>query len=125
MLNIATNAVDACDENPGSKVAIGTHYDIAESLVRITIEDNGCGIPEEDLDKIFTLFVSHKGGRGTGLGLPVSQKIVKEHGGEIRVTSQVGKGSQFTIELPAVLPPTAEQGAVQDTSTGEIPRPSF
>ena len=80
---------------------------------------------EEDLDKIFTLFVSHKGGRGTGLGLPVSQKIVKEHGGEIRVTSQVGKGSQFTIELPAVLPPTAEQGAVQDTSAGEVPRPSF
>jgi two-component system, NtrC family, sensor kinase len=125
VLNIATNAVDACDENPDSKVTIATHYDIAESLVRITVEDNGCGIPEEDLDKIFTLFVSHKGGRGTGLGLPVSQKIVKEHGGEIRVTSQVGKGSQFTIELPAVLPPTAEHGAVQDTSTGEIPRPSF
>jgi signal transduction histidine kinase len=106
-------------------VKIATHYDVAESLVRITVDDNGCGIPEEDLDKIFTLFVSHKGGRGTGLGLPVSQKIVKEHGGEIRVTSQVGKGSQFTIELPAVLPSTAEQGAVQDTGTGEIPRPSF
>jgi signal transduction histidine kinase len=125
VLNIATNAVDACDENPGSKVTVGTHYDVAESLVRITVEDNGCGIPEENLDKIFTLFVSHKGGRGTGLGLPVSQKIVKEHGGEIRVTSQVGEGSQFTIELPAVLPSTDEQGAVKDTSDGKVPKPSL
>jgi len=125
VLNIATNAVDACDENPGSKVTIATHYDVAGSLVRITVEDNGCGIPEEDLDKIFTLFVSHKGGRGTGLGLPVSQKIVKEHGGDIRVTSKVGEGSQFTIELPAVLPPTAEHEEVGDTLDGQTRKPTL
>ena len=101
---------------------VSTDYDAAESLVRITIEDNGCGIPAEDLDKIFTLFVSHKGGRGTGLGLPVSLKILKEHGGDIRATSQVGKGSRFTLELPAVLPPAADQAAVQDTSAGQIPK---
>jgi light-regulated signal transduction histidine kinase (bacteriophytochrome) len=50
------------------------------------------------------VFVSRKGGRGTGLGLPVSQKILEEHGGRIRVESKLGEGSRFTIEFPATLP---------------------
>ena len=56
------------------------------------------------MEKIFTIFVSQKGNRGTGLGLPVSQKILKEHGGRIRVESQAGVGSRFILELPAVAP---------------------
>ena len=48
------------------------------------------------------MFVSKKGHRGTGLGLPVSQKILQEHGGEIRVESRFGEGSRFILELPAV-----------------------
>ncbi len=100
VLNIATNAVDACTENPEGKVILSTQFCPEESLIRIVVEDNGIGIAEEDLDKIFTIFVSHKGGRGTGLGLPVSQKILQEHGGKILVQSTPGKGSRFTIELP-------------------------
>ncbi len=122
VLNIATNAVDACEETPGSKVVVSTEYDAEQLLLRIIVADTGCGIPEEDLDKIFSLFVSHKGGRGTGLGLAVSQKILKEHGGEIRVTSRVGDGSRFTLELPAVFPPAADQAAVQDTNAGQVPK---
>ncbi|MBV8233564.1 MAG: HAMP domain-containing histidine kinase, partial [Planctomycetaceae bacterium] len=72
----------------------------AESLVTITVADNGVGIAEEDIGSIFQVFASTKGARGTGLGLPVSQKIIREHGGKIVVTSKVGKGSQFVIELP-------------------------
>jgi two-component system, NtrC family, sensor kinase len=53
------------------------------------------------LEAIFTVFVSRKGGRGTGLGLPVTRKIFEEHGGQVRVDSTVGKGSRFTLELPA------------------------
>ena len=67
---------------------------------RITVADNGVGIAEEDIGSIFQVFASTKGSRGTGLGLPVSQKIIREHGGKIVVTSKVGKGSQFVIELP-------------------------
>ena len=52
------------------------------------VEDNGIGIPPEDIENIFSLFVSHKGSRGTGLGLPVSEKIVKEHGGRITSTAR-------------------------------------
>ena len=69
----------------------------------------------EDLDKIFTIFVSRKGGRGTGLGLPVSQKIIKEHGGNIQVASQPGQGSRFTIELPALVP----NGPIHEASAGQ------
>jgi two-component system, NtrC family, sensor kinase len=119
VLNIATNAIDACDEREGGHVNVATEFLSDKSLVRITVEDNGCGIAPEDIDKIFAIFVSHKGGRGTGLGLPVSQKILKEHGGDIRVTSQLGSGSRFVLELPAnvALHPLGK------TSGGEIPNP--
>jgi signal transduction histidine kinase len=118
VLNIATNAIDACDETEGGHVSIATQYDAVEGMVRITVEDNGCGIAEEDIDKIFTIFVSHKGGRGTGLGLPVSQKILKEHGGDIHVTSQVGSGSKFVLELPAAISPTP-----LGRTTADMPNP--
>jgi signal transduction histidine kinase/pSer/pThr/pTyr-binding forkhead associated (FHA) protein len=118
VLNVATNAVDACEDNPEGKVSISTTYCPAEGLARIVVEDNGSGIAAEDLDKIFTIFVSHKGGRGTGLGLPVSQKILKEHGGSIRVTSEVGTGSRFTLELPAAV----SAPAIQETAASQ-PKP--
>jgi len=115
VLNVATNAVDACEDREHPEVTIATEYCPTESVVRVTVQDNGCGIPPEEIERIFTIFVSHKGGRGTGLGLPVSQKILKEHGGDIRVTSTLGSGSCFTLELPATTaPPAAAQ-------TGEIP----
>ena len=70
-------------------------------MARLKVEDNGAGISPEDMEAIFNVFVSRKGGRGTGLGLPVSQKILEEHGGEITVDSKIGKGSRFTLEFPA------------------------
>ena len=57
------------------------------------------GITPDDLEAIFNIFISRKGGRGTGLGLPVSRKIMEEHGGQILVDSQPGEGSTFTLEL--------------------------
>ncbi len=107
VLNVVTNALDACAESPAGKVTITTEYRAADARVCIAVADNGCGIPPDEIDKIFTIFVSHKGGRGTGLGLPVSQKILKEHGGDIHVTSEMGQGSTFTLELPATVPPPA------------------
>ena len=71
--------------------------------------DNGVGIDEADIASIFQVFASTKGSRGTGLGLPVSQKIVREHGGKIVVTSQLGQGSQF-VDRAADETPRAGQG---------------
>jgi signal transduction histidine kinase len=98
-------------------VEVRVAYDAAAGLVSVTVGDNGAGIPAEEIDQIFSLFVSHKGGRGTGLGLPVSQKIVKEHGGRIAVASRPGEGSRFTLEIPAVHPEGSTSGAKLDGKT--------
>ena len=103
-LNVVTNALDACDDAESGRVVVRSEYDAENQIARVIVEDNGIGIPREDLDNIFTIFVSRKGGRGTGLGLPVSAKILEEHGGRILVESTPGKGSRFTLELPAVPP---------------------
>ena len=65
--------------------------------------DNGHGIAADKIKEIFMPFVSTKGA-GTGLGLPVSRKILREHGGDILVPSQVGVGSKFTLRLPLKSP---------------------
>lgn len=100
ILNILTNAIDASEGVANPRVVVKTVYDPDSSSARITIADNGIGIDEEDLASIFQVFSSSKGSRGTGLGLPVSQKIIREHGGKIVVTSKVGQGSTFVIDLP-------------------------
>ena len=74
------------------------------NLVQIEIRDTGPGIAAEHMDKLFSPFMSTKKGRGTGLGLPVSQKILNEHGGRIAVESLPGQGACFTLEFPAVIP---------------------
>jgi two-component system, NtrC family, sensor kinase len=117
VLNVVGNAIDACEKQAGARIRVSTAHLPAESLLEVIVEDNGVGIPEEDLDKIFTIFVSHKGSRGTGLGLPVSQKILKEHGGQIRVESKTGVGSRFILELPAVSPDTAGPTMGADPAT--------
>ena len=101
ILNVVTNAVDACEKTLGGRILLATDYLAESGLARITIEDNGEGIAPEHLQKIFSLFESRKGSRGTGLGLPVSQKILREHGGEIRVESTPEVGSKFILEFPA------------------------
>lgn len=101
VLNVLTNALDACEKQPGAKVLVATDFD-PTGTARVIVTDNGPGIPPEEIDKVFSLFVSHKGSRGTGLGLPVTQKIVREHGGRVLVESQPGSGTTFTLELPVV-----------------------
>jgi signal transduction histidine kinase len=59
---------------------------------------------EETREKMFTLFFSSKGKKGTGLGLFISNRIIKQHGGKIFVSSTPGKGSKFTIKIPKIIP---------------------
>jgi signal transduction histidine kinase len=115
VLNVITNAIDACEKIEPGRVAVSTSYSPQTQRVSIAVVDNGEGIAPDDLKRIFSVFESRKGARGTGLGLPVSQKIVREHGGEIHVSSTLGAGSCFTLEIHAVLP-TAATG--RDTLTG-------
>jgi signal transduction histidine kinase len=107
ILNIVTNAIDACSDREAGRVEVSTQYSNTERMARVQVVDNGSGIEKEDIEKVFAVFVSRKGGRGTGLGLPVSQKILEEHGGRIRVESKVGEGSRFTLEFPATTPHTS------------------
>jgi signal transduction histidine kinase/pSer/pThr/pTyr-binding forkhead associated (FHA) protein len=114
VLNVVTNAIDAAAETKQAAcVNVSAHYSPQEGKVCVQVEDNGPGIPPEHMDKLFSPFVSFKGSHGTGLGLPVSQKIIHEHGGRIVVESTVGHGSRFRLEIPAVLSGTVTQTNTQ------------
>ncbi|MBW2341652.1 MAG: cache domain-containing protein [Deltaproteobacteria bacterium] len=104
LINLIINALDAMEQ--GSNILIATGISLSASDtgakgVEIAVTDTGCGISPEDLDKVFEPFFSTKEvGKGTGLGLAVSYGIVQRHGGTIRVQSEVGRGTTFTIWLP-------------------------
>jgi signal transduction histidine kinase len=100
VLNIVTNAIDACEGAENAQVVVKTDCDAEGLIARIAVSDNGVGIDEGEVHSIFQIFASSKGSRGTGLGLTVSQKIVREHGGKIVVSSTPGQGATFLIELP-------------------------
>jgi signal transduction histidine kinase len=97
LLNIISNAVDAVIDRDDPRVEINIR--IVQQFVEIRISDNGPGIPADQLDEIFKPFVSSKGARGTGLGLPVSRKTVREHGGD--VSAETGPaGALFVMTIP-------------------------
>jgi len=104
LLNIIINALDATE--PGDNITVSTGISLSagesgQKSIEVSIADTGCGIPPEHLDKLFDPFFTTKEvGQGTGLGLAVSFGIVHRHGGTIRVQSEVGRGSTFTIWLP-------------------------
>lgn len=104
LLNVVGNALDAVEDRPEPRVTVTTHIDREAGQACITVADNGVGIEPDRLADIFRPFVSTKGARGTGLGLAVSSKILREHGGEITVTSEPGQGSTFTLRLPLISP---------------------
>ena len=100
LLNIIGNALDAVEESKKPQVAVATKLDATGEWVLVVVVDNGVGIPPEKMQDIFKPFISTKGARGTGLGLAVSRKILREHGGDILVQSQPGKRTQFVLKVP-------------------------
>ena len=100
LLNLLQNAQASIGDNrEDGKITVTTES--KNSKVIISVRDNGCGIAENMLDKIFDPFVSTKPEiKGVGLGLSISYGIVKAHGGEIKIDSAVGNGSTFSIILP-------------------------
>jgi len=102
LLNLMSNAIDACifDTDKRKKWWVKVRTALDGETIIFEVSDNGCGMDEEVKRKLFTSFFSTKGGKGTGLGLLVTQKIVKEHGGTIEVKSKQGEGSTFTVKIP-------------------------
>jgi len=99
VLNLMTNAVDAM--SAGGTLTIRLER-TSPTRVSINVSDTGRGISPELLPRIFEPWVStKKPGQGTGLGLPIARDVVVAHGGSITVASEAGRGSSFTIELPA------------------------
>jgi two-component system NtrC family sensor kinase len=97
-INLLSNALDAL-ENGHNELRISTRQQGKE--VRVVVADNGKGIPPDKLKRIFEPFYTTKApGRGTGLGLSVSYRVIKQHGGNIQVESKPGGGTQFSVLLP-------------------------
>ncbi|MEJ3403799.1 ATP-binding protein [Rathayibacter sp. YIM 133350] len=99
--NLISNAINY--SLPGTRVGVGVKVD--DGAVEIAVTDQGVGIPEEDLDRVFERFFRVDDARarntgGTGLGLAIVKHAVANHGGDVRVWSQAGRGSTFTIRLP-------------------------
>ncbi len=101
LLNVMGNALDAMADTDEPKLLVQTLIEPDGRFIQIVVADNGSGIPADRIEDIFKPFVSTKGSRGTGLGLTVSRKILREHGGDILVQSEAGKGSRFILRLPA------------------------
>ena len=96
LLNILVNAIEAISGTSG-KLKISA-FTIGENAV-LTITDNGKGIPQQDINKLFEPFFTSKHG-GTGLGLTATHTIISKHDGTIKVLSEVNKGTSFIITLP-------------------------
>jgi nitrogen fixation/metabolism regulation signal transduction histidine kinase len=105
IINILENAVEAClSDQSKTNHRIDFKVGQKDNHICFEIADDGTGMDRETREKIFTLFFSSKGHLGTGLGLFIANKIVQQHGGNISVTSEPGRGSQFVVRVPTVLP---------------------
>jgi two-component system NtrC family sensor kinase len=103
LLNLVSNAIDACifDDATEKRWQIQVRTLLEDdNRIRVEVIDNGGGMSDEVKERLFTSFFSTKGGQGTGLGLLVTQKLIREHGGEITFASEEGEGSTFTVRLP-------------------------
>jgi signal transduction histidine kinase len=103
LLNLVTNSIDAVlgEDSSGTPKEVLLETTKTEGWgVEYKVTDNGCGMPDEVKEKLFTSFFSTKGATGTGLGLMITKKVVDAHEGVIQSETEEGVGSVFTIRLP-------------------------
>jgi histidine kinase len=120
LVNLVSNALDACEtsDKPDPEVIVRTRDD-GGSLV-LEVADNGTGIDYEIRKKVFTTFFSTKGsGKGTGLGLLTTRKIVQQHGGKVSFESTAGMGSVFRLEFPHDRLPRPREAGDTSPQTGD------
>lgn len=123
LMNLLANALEAVPEGSGS-ITVRLHYEEPDSRgpgspgeAHVMVIDNGPGIPKDRHATIFEPFQTSKGVRGTGLGLAVTKRVVEDHRGRITIESEPGKGSTFTLVLPAdpgrIIDPSATRGPMK------------
>jgi signal transduction histidine kinase len=96
--NLVSNAVDAMKSRPGGRVDVRAW--VADSILNLSVRDNGPGIPPEIKNRLFEPFVTHGKKGGTGLGLAIVKNVVKAHRGKISFETQARQGTEFLIRLP-------------------------
>ncbi|MFH1116518.1 MAG: ATP-binding protein [Pseudomonadota bacterium] len=110
--NLVSNALEACrnvNDSRRQQIVVGGCIEAGRLFLQVS--DNGSGMPPEVKEKLFNKFYSTKGGKGTGLGLVITRKVVEEHRGIIQVESAPGRGTTFTIEIP--VKPADTSGALK------------
>ena len=103
IINILENAVDACLRDiskPSHQILFSARQD--GNQIVFEVSDNGTGMDQETIERLFTLFFSTKGKEGTGFGLFIADRIIRKHGGSIEVKSKSGHGTQFRIKIPRI-----------------------
>ena len=106
LVNFLENAIDACtyDRSKDDHTVQFDALEVGNDRICFNIQDNGMGMDQETTEKMFTLFFTSKGSQGTGLGLFIANRVIRQHGGTIQVSSELRKGSQFQICLPRSKP---------------------
>lgn len=116
LLNVVQNAIDACDLGCVIKIRLTEN----EKNVKISVIDDGEGIDPKKINVIFKAFATTKGQLGTGIGLPVTRKVMREHGGDVEVSSSLGHGSQFTLWMPIRRSRSEPGPSISDTTMHPI-----
>ena len=112
ILNLIKNAIQAMPEGKTDpRITISTYME--SDMVKVSVQDNGCGMTEDQMSKIFEPYYTTKSS-GTGLGLTVLFKIMKQHGGDVVVHSTYGEGSEFILEVPV---PQNQRFRIEDSSS--------
>ena len=120
IINLIMNAAEAAQVKADGKVVVRTRSEPEKNLLIFEVEDNGDGISEENLSKIFSPFFTTKGeGKGVGLGLAVVYGIIEAHKGDIDVKSEVGKGTTFCVTIPFDETAQNEQQAHSENPIGK------
>lgn len=115
--NLLRNALDAVEPR-GARGRISIEVHRGDAGVSVSVADNGCGIAPENLRRVFEPFFTTKEvGKGTGLGLPISARIVERCGGTLRLESELGVGTTFTVTLPLPAAVAADAPVVQENRT--------
>ncbi|MBL6664296.1 MAG: response regulator, partial [Rickettsiales bacterium] len=100
LINLISNSCKAIKQSGKQNGLIVFKVELCDKRVKVTIKDNGVGVSKEKLGKIFDVFyTTNEVGKGTGLGLNICSRIIKSHGGDLKATSEVGKGSEFSFDL--------------------------
>lgn len=126
IINILENAIDACkDDTSKSEHRVDFEVSSEGNWLVFKIRDNGTGMAPDSQNKVFRLFFSSKGSKGTGLGLFIANHVVVQHGGNIQVESEMGQGTVFTVRIPRSRSPEKKNKELYFRSWSKVSRHKY